>query len=120
MTIFAIFMVLVMLGSAIAAAWPLLLLPRFRPAVLGTTGSSCLATGAALFGWAVSGVLPLPGMAGQALAGDNTPAKTADDSARGSGSDVTAPADKPAELPESESSQPAHDDPSKPTTDPVI
>jgi hypothetical protein len=120
MTIIAMFMVLAMLGSAIAAAWPLLLLPRFRPALLGTTGSSCLATGAALFGLAVSGVLPLPGMAGQALAADNTPAKTADDSAPGSGSDVTAPAAKPAELPESESSKPADNDHSKSVADPVI
>ena len=120
MSILTIFLVVALLGTALVAAWPLLLLPRCRPAVRGPTGSRCLATGAALFGLAVGGALPLPGFAGQALAADNAPAKTADDSAPGSGSDVTAPAAKPAVPAESDSSQPADSAGLKAEADPVI
>jgi hypothetical protein len=61
------------LGCFLAAAWPLLLSRRVRPALLGAGGSTCVGLGATVVGLIASGILQLPGTMAQAAADEKTP-----------------------------------------------
>jgi len=58
------------LGCFLAAAWPLLLSRRVRPALLGAGGSTCVGFGATVIGLVASGVLQVPGTMAPAAADD--------------------------------------------------
>jgi hypothetical protein len=60
--------------SALAAAWPLLLLPRLRPALARVGGTSCITLGSAIMALLTTGFLQLPGSASCAYADDKNPA----------------------------------------------
>jgi hypothetical protein len=47
-------------GCALVAAWPLLLLKQFRPALAGAAGSTCIGGGIATIALLASGVIELP------------------------------------------------------------
>lgn len=102
LTAFSIFSLFLLAACTIAAAWPILHLRRFRPALVGTAGSCCVATGASVFALLVSGLIPVTGFMQQALAQEDAPATS---SAPGS----SAPSSTPA-LPTSPS----------PSSDPVL
>jgi hypothetical protein len=68
---------LTLFASALVAAWPLLFLPRLRPALARVGGTGCITLGSAIMALLTSGLLQLPGSAAQAYAEDkaSAPAK---------------------------------------------
>src|SRR2546428_8556999 len=56
----------------LAAACPLLLVRRVRPALLGAGGSTCVGFGATVIGLVASGAVPALGTASRAVADDKT------------------------------------------------
>ena len=55
---------LTLLACALAAGWPLLFLPRVRPALLGAGGTGCIGLGSAIMALVASGFAPMPGCNG--------------------------------------------------------
>lgn len=62
-------------AGLIVAAWPLLCLPRLRPALVGLGGSGCVGVSAAIVGLMASGLVQTPAVAQRALA-DDRPSET--------------------------------------------
>jgi hypothetical protein len=77
---FLITFAIVLPALFVAAAWPLICLPRARALLDGVAGSACIAAGATMVGLSVGGVVPLPELALEAAAQEAPPAeKSADD-----------------------------------------
>src|SRR5262245_53286352 len=107
LTILPIFVLSILAACLIAAALPLLLSRQLRPAVVGTTGSCCIAGGASLIALLVSGLFPLAGLTPIAAAQEEAssaaaPAPADPSSAPGSGA-TTPP------MPDSSPASPASD-----------
>jgi hypothetical protein len=58
LTIIPILALTILAAVMLAAAWPLLWLPRARPVLAGATGTGCIAGGASLIALVMSGLLP--------------------------------------------------------------
>jgi len=65
---------LTLVASALAAAWPLLLLPCLRASLARIGGTGCITFGSAIMALLTTGLLPLPGSASRAYADDKNPA----------------------------------------------
>ena len=103
LTIIPILALTILAAAMLAAAWPLLCLPRLRPILAGATGTGCIAAGASLMALVMSGLLP--GLTQSAIAQEE-PASTAEaappSSTEGSGAAETAPAPAPSPSPSSD------------------
>jgi hypothetical protein len=72
------FIVLLSLAACfIAAAWPLLHLPRVRAVLAGAAGSGCIALGSGAIGLLMSGLMPLAPGGAFAFAAEDAPAAAA-------------------------------------------
>jgi hypothetical protein len=115
LTIIPVLALTILAAAMLAAAWPLLWLPRVRPVLAGATGTGCIAGGASLIALVMSGLLP--GITPTASAQDEaatTPEAAAPSSTEGSGAPTPDPRpptpDSPAPAPS----------PSPPSSDPVL
>src|SRR6266481_4895732 len=70
--LFPFFAIIVPAACFGLAALPLIAYRRFRPALLGAGGSTCIGFGAGLIGLIASGIVQLPGATAQAAADDKT------------------------------------------------
>lgn len=61
----------------LVAAWPLLLLPRVRPAIAGLSGTGCVGLGSTLVALLAGGAIQLPASTALAQSAESTPAESA-------------------------------------------
>jgi hypothetical protein len=73
MNMIALLTLAVLAASFVAAAWPLMQLPRMRTVLAGAAGSGCLALSSGIIGFLVSGLMPLSPGGSLAFANEDVP-----------------------------------------------